>query len=69
MYIYFILAAVLLVITYWDYRRAETDTVFLLEWWAWFDVSRSSWPTLYWLCISVQLIGVVVLLICGFRNV
>ncbi len=65
---YFILAAVLLGLTYWDYRKDETDTIFLLDWWVSFDVSRSSWPSLYWACISTQLVGVVVLIVCGFKN-
>ena len=64
---YFIMAAILLGITYWDYRRDETDTIFLLDWWAWFDISRGSWPVLYWLCLTAQIIGAITLIVCGLR--
>jgi hypothetical protein len=67
MNIYFILAAILLFFTYRDYQDEESDTIFLIDSWAWFDVSKSSWPTLYWLCMGAQVIGIISLIICGFR--
>lgn len=65
---YFFLAAVLLYITYRDLCHAESDTIFLLDWWIWFDVSRDSYPLLYWACIGAQLIAVIGLLVFGFKS-
>ncbi len=63
-----LLGVVLLAITYWDYRKEETDTVFILDWWAWFDVSRASFPLLYWLIILAQIVGGITLIFYGFKN-
>ena len=68
MNIFFILAAILLALTYWDYRKDESDTIFLLDWWIWFDVSRGNSPILYWFCLASQLMAAIGLLICGFRT-
>ena len=65
---YFIFAGVLLFITYRDYVNDETDTIFLLDWWLWFDVSRYETPLIYWACIGAQLIAVFVFIICGFKS-
>ena len=62
------LGVVLLGITYWEYSKDETDTAFIFEWWAWFDVSRSSTPLLYWLIIIAQIIGGVFLIFCGIKK-
>ena len=67
MNIYFILAVIILVLTYWDYQKDETDTIFLLDWWIWFDVSRGNHPMLYWACIAAQIFAAIGLIICGFR--
>lgn len=66
--IYFSLAAVLLFITYRDYVNDETDTIFLIDWWLWFDVTRHDTPLLYWACIGAQLVAVFGLIICGFQS-
>ena len=67
MNMYFILAAIILALTYWDYQKDEADTIFLLDWWIWFDVSRENHPTLYWACIAAQIFAAIGLIICGFR--
>lgn len=66
---YFVLAAVLLLITYRDYHHDETDTMFLFDWWLWFDVSRADTPLLFWACIGAQLIAAFGLIICGFKAI
>jgi len=68
MNIYFVLAGLILALTYWDYQKDESDTIFLLDWWVWFDVSRAKYPALYWACIAAQLFAAIGLLICGFRT-
>lgn len=68
MNIYFILCALLLAFTYWDLRKSETDTIFLIDSWVWFDVSKTSWPSLYWACIAAQIIGAISLFICGLKS-
>lgn len=68
MNIYFILAAIILALTYWDYKKEESDTIFLLDWWVWFDVSRENSPLLYWACIGAQLVAAIGLIIFGFRT-
>ncbi len=65
---YFFLAAVLLAITYRDYSNHETDTIFLLDWWLWFDVSREGTPMLFWACIGAQLVAVLGFIVCGFNS-
>jgi hypothetical protein len=63
-----VLGIALLVITFWDYQKDKTNTVFLFEWWAWFDVSRSSSPSLYWMILAAQTIGGVFLIFSGIKN-
>ncbi|BFM09417.1 hypothetical protein [Halioxenophilus aromaticivorans] len=65
--IYIFLALVLFFITYLDYRRAETDTICLLDWWSWLDVSRASMPTLFWVCLMAQLAMAIFLLAIGLK--
>jgi hypothetical protein len=67
MNIYFILAGILLALTYWDYKKDETDTIFLLDWWIWFDISRENAPVIYWACMAAQIFTAIGLIICGFR--
>jgi len=59
---------VLLVLTYWDYQKDETDTIFILEWWIWFDVSRESLPLLYWAILLIQFCAGIVLIFQGLFN-
>lgn len=68
MNMYFILAAIILAFTYWDYQKEESDTIFLLDWWIWFDVSRENNPAIYWACIAAQIFAAIGLIICGFRT-
>lgn len=59
------LGIALLVITFWDYQKDKTNTVFLFDRWLKFDVSRSSSPLLYWLILIAQTIGGVFLIFLG----
>ena len=63
-----LLGIALLLLTYWEYRRDETDTVLIFEWWAWFDVSRASFPLFYWTILTVQAVAGVVLIIQGLSD-
>ncbi len=56
---------ILLAITYWDSQREETDTVLLLEWWAWFDVSKEEHPTLFKTIIYIQTIIGIGMIVVG----
>jgi hypothetical protein len=65
-----ILGIVLLVLTCWDYWRAESDATILFDllfdwWWGWFDVSRDSFPLFYWMCLITQAVAGVALIIYG----
>ncbi|RZF83010.1 MULTISPECIES: hypothetical protein [Pseudoalteromonas] len=68
MYFLVFLGLVVLAITYWDYRKEETDTVLLLDWWVWFDVSKARFPVLYWLIITLQSAGGLALVLYGLIN-
>lgn len=63
-----LMGVALLGITYWDYRKEETDTIFILDWWVWFDVSRASFPLLYWLIIVAQIVGGFGLVFWGLKS-
>ena len=63
-----VLGIVLLLVTFWEFRRGESDTIFLLDWWLWFDVSQSKTPLLYWLAIAAQAIAGIVLIVKGLSG-
>ena len=67
--IFFILAAFLVYSVYKDLQKGEAGAVFLFGSWAWFDIPRDKFPTLFCLCIGSQLLGLVGLLVCGFRTI
>ena len=64
---YLVAGIVVLYLTYRDFVREETDTIFLFDFWAWFEVSRSSFPLLYWAALIAQLICGIGLLICALK--
>ncbi|MFK8013628.1 MAG: hypothetical protein AB8B80_16435 [Marinicellaceae bacterium] len=57
----------LFTITYWDYQKDETNTIFLLDWWIWFDVTRENHLVLFWACKAAQIFAAIGCIICGFR--
>ena len=49
-----VLGLALIALTIWDLLKEETDTILVLDWWGWFDVSKASHPIAYWLIIAFQ---------------
>ncbi len=49
---FMLMGFLMLGITYWDYKREETSIDFLF--YLWFEISRESMPTLYWLILAMQ---------------
>nr|WP_086937398.1 hypothetical protein [Thaumasiovibrio occultus] len=52
-----IIGAFLLLLTLWDYRNEETDTIWILDTWFWFDIRRESFPMLYWCILAIQAVS------------
>ena len=50
----FWIGILILAATVWDLSRDETDTVFVLDIFPWFDISRKSFPVIYWIIIITQ---------------
>jgi hypothetical protein len=44
----------LLLLTLWQVRQGETDTIMLFDWWVWFDIDREKCPVIYWCIIGAQ---------------
>ena len=63
-----VLGIVLLLVTFWEFRRGESDTIFLLDWWLWFDVSQAKTPVLYWMALAAQAIAGIVLIVKGLSG-
>jgi len=57
----------LLALTWWELQREETDTVWILDWGPWFDVSRQSSPTWFWIIIAAQTVSGMVMVVEGIR--
>jgi hypothetical protein len=66
MHIEMVLGIALLLYTLWQVRQGETDTIFLFDWWLWFDISREKNPIIFWCCIFAQTSAGVGLVIHGF---
>jgi hypothetical protein len=62
-----VMGLVLLALTWWELQREETDTVWVLGWGPWFDVSRQSSPMWFWIIISAQAVSGVAMVIEGVR--
>jgi hypothetical protein len=54
MHIEIVFGLALLLLTFWEFRRGETDTLILFDWWLWFDIDRESHPLIYWCIIGAQ---------------
>jgi hypothetical protein len=58
----------LLVVTVWEYQREKTNTLFLFKWWLRWDISRHSFPLLYWFILLAQTVGGVFLIFHGITH-
>ncbi len=64
-YVLIFAGLVILYLTYLDYCKSETDTIFILDWWLWFDVHRNSFPLLFWIIIIIQTVFAIGLIMTG----
>ena len=60
------IGVLILALTLWELKREETDTIIILDWVWWFDVSRANLPLIYWIIIIFQFVMGVGLIAKGF---